>query len=77
MIGEVRWRSEPMGVDILGEIDRFKVPALVQAGVEVSRPAIVLVSRAGFTDRLNEAAARDARIMLVDPEVLAGGAVSA
>ena len=73
LIGEVRWRTQPMSVAILGEIDRFKVPALRQAGVEVDRPVILLVSRSGFTDGVREAAARESRIMLVDPDGLSAG----
>lgn len=70
VIGEVHWRSAPMSLGILGDIERYKVPALVQAGIEVSHPVIVLVSRSGFTEGLSEAAHADAKIVLVDPEVL-------
>lgn len=70
VVGEVRWRSGPMSVAYLGELDRFKLPALRQAGTEVANPTIVLVSRSGFTDGLREAAAKDERIVLVGPERL-------
>lgn len=71
LIGEVRWRSDPMDVGVLGELERFKVPALAQVpGVKVGRPIIVLVSRSGFTPGLVNAAQGHGRIVLVDPETL-------
>lgn len=73
VVGEVRWRTDPMSVGILGDLDRFKLPALEQAGVTVDRPSIVLMSRAGFTPALVDAAAADPRIVLVDPARLVAG----
>ncbi len=73
LVGEVRWRSDQMDVGILGELERFKVPALAQVpGVKVGRPDIVLVSRSGFTPGLVQAAQRQERIVLVDLETMAG-----
>jgi AAA+ ATPase superfamily predicted ATPase len=73
VVGEVRWRSDPMSVGVLGELDRFKLPALAQAGVDVKSPHVVLVSRSGFTPGLVEAAQKDQRITLVDVASLASG----
>jgi len=70
VIGEVRWRSKAMDRGILGEIARFKLPALRKATSVVARPQIVLVSRLGFTDGLREAAAREPHIRLVELEEL-------
>ena len=71
VVGEVRWRPKPMGVDILEDIDRFKLPALEQAGVKIGKPTIILVSRAGFGHGLKRAATEDERIRLVRPDDLA------
>ena len=71
VVGEVRWRSRPMSVEILDELDRFKLPALEQAGVKVSHPEIVLVSRSGFSDGLRRAAEMEPRIHLMGPDDLA------
>jgi hypothetical protein len=72
LVGEVQWRSDPMDVGILGDLERYKLPALAQVqSVKVGRPAIVLVSRSGFTPGLTDASRRDERIMLVDIETLA------
>ena len=61
-----------MDLGILGELERFKLPALAQVpGVKVGRPVVVLVSRSGFTSGLVEAARRQERIILVDPETMA------
>jgi len=73
IVGEVRWRNKPMDVGVLGEIERFKLPALRAAAPVAVRPAIVLVSRSGFTDGLREAAAADDRIRLVELEELVAG----
>ncbi len=62
-----------MSVGILGELDRFKLPALAQAGVDVKSPQVVLVSRSGFTPGLVEAARKDQRTKLVDVASLASG----
>ncbi len=70
VIGEVRWRSKPMDVGILGEIGRYKLPALRQATGVVARPQIVLVSRLGFTDGLRARAEREQDIRLVELEEL-------
>ena len=72
LVGEVRWRSDQMDVGILGELERFKVPALAQVpGIRIGHPVIVLVSRAGFTPGLVQAAQRQERIILVDLETMA------
>ena len=70
LVGEVRWRSAPMDVGVLGDLDRFKLPALRQAAPVVDEPIIVLVSRAGFTPGLRDAAARTPSIRLVELEEL-------
>lgn len=66
LVGEVRWRSDPMELAVLGELDRYKLPALRQATRVETSPTIVLVSRAGFTAGLHDAALGDARIHLVE-----------
>ena len=71
LVGEVQWRSKPMTVDILDELDRFKLPALEQSGVKVRKPEIVLVSRGGVSAGLARAAEEDARIHLVSTGELA------
>jgi len=72
LVGEVRWRSDPMDVGILGALERYKLPALAQVlGIRVGRPHTVLVSRSGFTPGLVEAAQRQERIILVDIDALA------
>jgi AAA+ ATPase superfamily predicted ATPase len=74
LIGEVRWRSRPMDVGILGEIERFKLPALRRATRVVAKPRILLVSKEGFSSALREAADRDKRIRLLELTELVGSA---
>lgn len=73
VVGEVRWRNKPMDVGILGELERFKLPALRKATRVAAEPQIVLVSRSGFTEGLVDAASREARITLLDLEALIAG----
>jgi hypothetical protein len=56
-----------MDMSILGEIDRYKLPALAQvSGLKIAPSVrILLFSRAGFTDGLITAADRDKRVGLV------------
>lgn len=67
VVGEAKWTSRPVGAGIVDEIERFKLPALRQSGLKVApRPRIVLFSRSGYTDRLQELAGDNAHITLVD-----------
>jgi AAA+ ATPase superfamily predicted ATPase len=72
VVGEVRWRNRPIDLGILGEIDRYKLPALRKVTNVVAHPQIVLVSRSGFTPALHEAATEEPRIRLVEITELAG-----
>lgn len=65
-IGEVRWRTRPMDVGILGEIERFELPALRRATRVVNRPMIMLVSRSGLCHGLREAATKAGHIRPVE-----------
>jgi hypothetical protein len=74
LIGEVRWRNRPMDVGILGEIERFKLPALRRAARVAAKPRILLVSKEGFSSALREAADRDNHIRLLEITELVGSA---
>ena len=74
LIGEARWRTAPMGIDLLDAIDPYKLPALRQSGLKVAAdPQILLFSCGGYTSALVAAAAADDRLTLVD----VAGALSA
>jgi hypothetical protein len=73
LIGEVRRRARPMDVGTLGEIERFKLPALRKAATVAAQPTIVLASKEGFTPALHEAAVRDGRIRLLELSELVTG----
>jgi hypothetical protein len=71
LVGEVQWRSDPMDIGILGDLERYKLPALAQVpGTRIGQPVIVLFSRAGFTPGLAEVAQGNERIVLVDVDTL-------
>lgn len=71
VVGECRWTAQPMRRSVLEELLELKVPALAQAGVDVSRAEVVLFSRAGFAPDLRDAA-RERGARLVDVERLVG-----
>ncbi|HEX4215565.1 MAG TPA: DUF234 domain-containing protein [Candidatus Dormibacteraeota bacterium] len=55
VVGECRWRREPMGPDVLRHLNQFKMPALRQSGVRVAPDVqTVLFARAGFTKGLRD-----------------------
>lgn len=67
VLGEARWRTRPMGLDYLDEIERYKLPALRQSHLTVvENPTILLFSRGGYTDGLLDAASRRSDLVLVD-----------
>lgn len=72
VLGECKWTSKPISVSLLGEIEKFKLPALRQSGAKVKRdgPLIALFSRSGFTDGLRSAALDNERLRLVELEEL-------
>jgi uncharacterized protein len=74
VVGEVRWRSGPMSVGVLGDLERHKLPALRRAANVVASPTIVLISKSGFTSGLRGAASNDPRIRLVELDELTADA---
>jgi AAA+ ATPase superfamily predicted ATPase len=74
VVGECRWRGRPVDLDVLRDLDAFKVPALRQGGVRVSRDLeVLLFSRNGFTARLREEARRRGNVRLVELAEVVGG----
>jgi AAA+ ATPase superfamily predicted ATPase len=72
IVGECKWTTRPISVSLLGEIEKHKLPALLQSGFKVRKtgPLIVLFSRSGFTDGLKAAAQESKMLRLVDIEEL-------
>ena len=54
LLGECRWRSRPMGDDILAELKRKAVRVAGQEGAGRRRRVLALFSRTGFTETLQE-----------------------
>jgi hypothetical protein len=67
-----------MSADVLRDLRAYKIPALGQAGLKVSDPEIVLASRSGFSDGLQEMAAAEPTVHLLHgDDVLASSASGA
>jgi len=75
VVGECKWTSKPISVSLLGDIEKFKLPALRQSGAKLRKggPLIVLFSRSGFTAGLKRAAEGRGDLRLVGLEELIPG----
>lgn len=68
LVGECKWTSGRMTAKVLEDLERYKLPAMRQAGIRLAKdgPLIVLFSTSGFKDSLVEIANERADIRLVD-----------
>jgi len=66
VVGECRWRAEAMPRDVLDDLLEHKLPALAQAGADVSSVKVSLFSRGGFRAGLVDGTRRSS-VELVDP----------
>ena len=67
VVGECKWQTRQMGLNVLTELETYKIPALRQASARLARTAfsIVFFSKAGFSDGLVQAAADREDVHLV------------
>ncbi len=65
-VAEAKWTTKPMPAKVLADLVEFKLPAMVQAGLKVSAPEIVLASKSGFSEGLVDEAATNANVTLID-----------
>jgi uncharacterized protein len=65
VVAEAKWTSKPMGVSIVDDLERFKVPALRQAMPVADRPHMVLFSKSGYSPALVARASEQAHLTLV------------
>jgi AAA+ ATPase superfamily predicted ATPase len=72
VIGECKWISEPMSADVLHDLDTFKIPAMRQEKIRLSKgsPAIVLFSKSGFSNNLTKLAAERGNVTMIDTTTL-------
>lgn len=69
--GEAKWTTKPLSYDVLADLERYKIPALAQAGFAASEHVpIVLASRGGFSAQLARDAAERPGIRLIDADTL-------
>lgn len=66
VVAEAKWTNAAMGADVLRDLRDYKVPALGQAGFDVTSYDTVLASRSGFSQSLIDLAAVDDSVHLVD-----------
>lgn len=67
LVGEAKWTTKPMPRSVLADLERYKIPALRQAGFKVaSEPTLVLLSKSGYSPALQKRAQADQNVVLVD-----------
>jgi len=72
IVGECKWTAKPISLSLLGEIGKYKLPALQQGGVKLIKggPLTLLFSRSGFTDGLKAEAKDSEKLRLIEVEEL-------
>jgi uncharacterized protein len=72
IVGECKWTTRPVSTALLGEIEKYKLPALRQSGVKMRKdgPLVVLFSGSGFSEGLKGAARESEKVRLVEIEEL-------
>lgn len=65
-VAEAKWTNKPLGAAVLSDVLAYKLPALAQAGYDVTGTEIVLASRSGFTDSLRELSEQTPNVVLVE-----------
>jgi AAA+ ATPase superfamily predicted ATPase len=64
---ECKWTSKQLTPSIVTDLDTYKIPALRDSGLKVAKnPRMILMCRSGYSESLEELAATDERIELVD-----------
>ncbi len=68
LVGECKWTTKKMAGNVLDDLERFKLPALRQAGARFAAngPRILLFSKSGFKQALVERAATREDVDLID-----------
>jgi len=65
--GEAKWTTKQMGLDVLHDLQQYKLPALRQSGMRISPDIkIVLFSKSGYSRSLRAAADADPAVTLLD-----------
>jgi hypothetical protein len=72
LVGECKWTSDRMSDRVLRDLDEFKIPAMRQQKLRFAKDRfrIVLVSKAGFSVLLAEAAAQRPEVTLLTADEL-------
>ena len=66
-VAECKWTNRPLTPAIVHDLDRYKLPALVDSGMKISNDLrLILFCRSGYSDDLVELATDDPRIELVN-----------
>lgn len=67
VVGEAKWTSKPMGMDVLADLENLKIPAMRQASLKVASDLkILLFSKSGYVQSLHRASTQRRDVELVD-----------
>lgn len=65
VVAEAKWTRQKLAADVLADLLAYKLPAMEQAGFDISATQIVLASRSGFTKATTDLADRQGNVRLV------------
>ena len=66
VVAEAKWTNAPMALNVLADLDAYKLPALEQAGLSIATDVQkILTSRSGFSRAIQRQAAGDSNIRLI------------
>jgi hypothetical protein len=71
VLGEVKWTNAAMPKSVLDDLRTFKIPALQQMKIDVTKAEIILISKSGFTSAL-QAESANSGVRLVTLEEVTG-----
>lgn len=73
VVGECKWRDSQLGLEVLEELETYKIPALRRSKARLAKDlSVVLFSKSGFGRKVVEAAEERADLSLVGVDRLVG-----
>ncbi|MFN8132098.1 MAG: DUF234 domain-containing protein [Solirubrobacteraceae bacterium] len=70
LVGEAKWTASKLGLSVLTDLEKYKIPAVRQGAKVAASPRIALFSKSGFGTRLQQEAASRADIQLIGAQDL-------
>ena len=69
-VAEAKWTTKLLDASVLASVVEHKLPAMAQAGYDITAAEIILASRSGFTDGVRALALEHPKVALLDAQAL-------